>query len=56
MVLAERNWNAQSGLIDTPFDRGGNVAAELGLRMARNLVERESNAHVTQESSHAQNP
>ena len=56
VVLAERNWNAQSGLIDTPFDRGGNVAAELGLRMARNLVERESNAHVTQESSHAQNP
>jgi cell division protein FtsW (lipid II flippase) len=40
VVLAERNWNAQTGLIDTPFDRGGNVAAELGMRMAQTLVER----------------
>lgn len=39
VVLAERNWNAHTGLIDTPFDRGGSVAAELGLHMARSLVE-----------------
>lgn len=56
VVLAERNWNAQTGLIDTPFDRGGYVAAELGMRMARTLVERESNVPASQEASHAQNP
>jgi hypothetical protein len=56
VVLAERNWNAQTGLIDTPFDRGGNVAAELGLRMARSLVEQAQNTIATQESSHASKP
>lgn len=39
VVLAERNWNARTGLVDTPLDRGGNVAAELGLRVARAIAE-----------------
>lgn len=37
VVLAERNWQI-NGLIDTPQDRGGNVAAELALRMAHSLA------------------
>lgn len=37
VVLAERNWS-KTGLIDTPLDRGGNVAAELGLRMAHRMA------------------
>ena len=31
VVLAERNWNKITGLIDTPNDQGSNVAAEAGL-------------------------
>ena len=56
VVLAERNWNARTGLLDTPFDRGGSVAAELGLRMARSLVEQAQKTLATQESIHASNP
>jgi cell division protein FtsW (lipid II flippase) len=56
VVLAERNWNANTGLVDTPFDRGGNVAAELGLRLARSLVEQSLNTTATKESTHASKP
>jgi hypothetical protein len=56
VVLAERNWNAQTGLIDTPLDRGGNVAAELGLRMARSLVEQAQNKIAKQGNIHASKP
>lgn len=45
VVLTERNWSAETGLIDSPFDRGGNVAAEIGLRLARKLAE---NAELSQ--------
>lgn len=38
IVLAERNWNARTGKVDTPLDRGGNVAAEIGVATARALI------------------
>jgi len=37
VVLAERNWNQQTGLIDSPNDNGANVAAEIGLAMVNGL-------------------
>ncbi len=40
IVLAERNWNASTGLIDSPLDRGSpNVAAEVALLAANRLIE-----------------
>jgi hypothetical protein len=33
VVLVERNWNQQTGLIDSPNDNGANVAAEIGLAL-----------------------
>ena len=39
VVIAERNWNAKTGMVDTPFDRGGNVAAEIGISTARALIQ-----------------
>lgn len=38
VVITERNWNAKTGRVDTPLDRGGNVAAEIGLATARALI------------------
>jgi hypothetical protein len=38
VVLAERNWNAQSGVIDSAEDHGANVAAEIGLSVANALA------------------
>jgi cell division protein FtsW (lipid II flippase) len=49
VVLSERNWHATTGLVDTPFDRGGNVAAEIGLRMARILTEQATQSARQQE-------
>ena len=37
VVLAERNWNQRTGLIDSPNDRGPNVAAEAGLSLVNAL-------------------
>ena len=37
VVLAERNWNRQTGLIDSPNDNGANVAAEIGLALVNGL-------------------
>jgi hypothetical protein len=37
VVLAERNWNQRTGLIDSPNDRGPNVAAEAGLSFVNAL-------------------
>lgn len=37
VVLAERNWNQQTGLIDSPNDNGANVAAEIGLALVNGL-------------------
>ena len=37
VVLAERNWNRRTGLIDSPNDNGPNVAAEAGLSFANML-------------------
>lgn len=37
VVLAERNWNQQTGLIDSPNDKGANVAAEIGLALVNGL-------------------
>lgn len=37
VVLAERNWNQRSGLVDSPNDNGPNVAAEAGLSFANAL-------------------
>ncbi len=37
VVLAERNWNQRTGLIDSPNDSGPNVAAEAGLSLANRL-------------------
>jgi hypothetical protein len=37
-VLAERNWRKDTGLVDSPYDRGSpNVAAELGIRLVQQL-------------------
>lgn len=38
IVLAERNWNARTGMVDTPLDRGGNVAAEIAIATANALI------------------
>lgn len=38
IVLAERNWNAHTGKVDTPLDRGGNVAAEIAIATANALI------------------
>ncbi|WP_054257199.1 FtsW/RodA/SpoVE family cell cycle protein [Paenacidovorax caeni] len=48
VVLTERNWSARTGLIDSPFDRGGNVAAEIGLRLARQLAEAAEHQNLTE--------
>ena len=40
VVLAERNWNQRTGLIDSPNDNGPNVAAEAGLSFANILYHR----------------
>lgn len=53
VVLAERNWNAQTGMVDTPYDRGGNVAAEVGLRIARHLVEQAELSQASKENLYA---
>lgn len=37
VVLAERNWNKQTGLIDSPNDNSANVAAEIGLALVNGL-------------------
>lgn len=37
VVLAERNWNESTGVIDTPDDIGPNVSAEAGLALANAL-------------------
>lgn len=39
IVLAERNWNATTGLIDSPLDRGSSVAAEVALLAANKLIQ-----------------
>jgi len=39
IVIAERNWNASTGLIDTPLDRGSSVAAEVALLAANRMIE-----------------
>ena len=39
VVLAERNWNQRTGLIDSPNDNGPNVAAEAGLSFANILYD-----------------
>lgn len=38
VVLAERNWSAHTGKVDTPLDRGGNVAAEIAIATANALT------------------
>ena len=38
IVLAERNFNAHTGKVDTPLDRGGNVAAEIAIATANALI------------------
>lgn len=52
VTLAERNWNARTGMVDTPFDRGGNVAAEVGLRVAQHIAQRTERAPITPETPH----
>lgn len=37
VVLAERNWNQQTGQIDSVDDKGSNIAAEVGLVIANAL-------------------
>lgn len=39
IVLAERNWNADSGKVDTPLDRGGNVAGEIAIAIANAMID-----------------
>lgn len=53
VVLAERNWSAWTGRVDSPYDRGGNVAAEIGLRMARMVVEPTGSKVHSKAESHA---
>lgn len=43
IVLAERNWNARTGQIDSPYDKGSpNVAAEVALLTANRLIASEN--------------
>ncbi len=37
IVVAERNWNRRTQLIDTPNDRGPNVAAEIGMALVNGM-------------------
>ncbi len=37
VVLAERNWNTLTDIVDTPGDVGSSVAAEVGLALANAL-------------------
>jgi len=39
IVIAERNWNAITGLIDTPLDHGSSVAAEVALLAANRMID-----------------
>lgn len=47
VVLAERNWNRLTELIDTPDDIGPNVAAEAGLAFANAVYSNEFSARKT---------
>ena len=54
VVLAERNWNRRTGLIDSPNDNGPNVAAEAGLSLVNALYHPGADRNATETAAPAQ--